>query len=75
MQTVAGVTDTRSEIRRGSAELVINFDWNIKLDNAYQSVLAKAGEVKSMMPHDTTMTITSMTTSTYPVAITGKMSG
>ena len=68
MQTVAGVRSIRSKTRRGSAEIQLTFDWKTNLGQAYQSVLAKASEVKSILPRDAAITITRMTTSTYPVA-------
>ncbi len=66
MQTVAGLKYMTSKIRRGSAEVNLTFDWGVNVDQAYQSVLTKASEVKSVLPADSLMMIRKMTTSTYP---------
>ena len=68
MQMVEGVNYITSKTRRGSAELTVNLNWNIDLNQAYQSVLSKVAQVKSTLPAGTEVLVVRMTTSTYPVS-------
>ncbi|MDA3790423.1 MAG: efflux RND transporter permease subunit [Desulfobacula sp.] len=68
LHSISGIKFITSETFQGSAELKLTFNWGTDLRQAYQSVLSKTGEIKAVLPPDTRLKITQMTTSAFPVA-------
>jgi len=68
MQTIEGINYISSKTRRGSAELTLNLNWKVDLNQAYQSVLSKTAQVQATLPQNTKIKVVRMTTSTYPVS-------
>ena len=68
LHSVSGIQTITSKTYRGSAELTLTFDWHTDLNQAYQAVLAKTGEIKARLPMNTCLKVTRMTTSAFPVA-------
>lgn len=66
--SIPGVKVITSKTYQGSSELNVTFNWSTDLKQAYQSVLAKSGEIKALLPSDTKLKITPLTTSAFPVA-------
>jgi len=66
--SISGVKVITSKTYQGSAELNVTFNWGVDLTQAYQSVLAKSGEIKALLPPDTKIKITQLTTSAFSVA-------
>ena len=68
LHSISGVKVITSKTYQGSAEISMTFNWGTDLKQAYQSVLSKSGEIKALLPPDTRIKITQMTTSAFPVA-------
>jgi len=68
LHSISGIKTIKSETFQGSSKLQLTFNWGTDLNQAYQSVLSKSGEIKALLPLDTILEITRMTTSAFPVA-------
>jgi len=68
LHSISGIKVITSKTYQGSAELNLTFNWGTDLNQAYQSVLSKSGEIKALLPPGTRIKITQLTTSAFPVA-------
>jgi CzcA family heavy metal efflux pump len=68
VKSVPGLLDVRSTTSRGTAELSLNFDWNVDMAVATLQVQAEISRILPSLPAGATFDIRRMNTNVFPVA-------
>ena len=67
LQSIQGIKNITSKTYQGISKLNLSFDWNVNLEQTYQEVLGKMGELKSSLPSSAKIKVTKITTSAFAV--------